>query len=191
MKNVVIVHGSNPKDGQRQDDEDYVPQNVKNWIPWIKKGLEKKGINVYNPLMPESWDPDYEKWKVEFEKLSVDENTILIGHSAGAAFLVHWLGDSLRKIRKLILVAPARIVVDPSYQPKKFYNFKINGTVKNNVKEIVYFVSDDDLPRFIDSAKVYKDKIGGKIIELKGRGHFLVRGNKSPEFPELLEEVLE
>ena len=66
MKKVIIVHGSNPRDEDRLDSPDYVPQNVKNWIPWLKSNLEEKSYEVYNPLMPNSWNPDYEEWKDEF-----------------------------------------------------------------------------------------------------------------------------
>ncbi|MCW8966697.1 MAG: class I tRNA ligase family protein, partial [Candidatus Pacearchaeota archaeon] len=109
ISNVVIVHGVNPKDEHRVGTKDYTPQNVKNWLPWIKEELEKKEFNVFTPLMPESWAPNYKKWKNEFEKISVDENSVLIGYSAGGAFLVRWLSETKTKIKKIILVAPAKI----------------------------------------------------------------------------------
>jgi predicted alpha/beta hydrolase family esterase len=59
--------------------------------------------------MPSPWYPDYEKFKKEFEKYSVNENTILIGHSCGSSFLVRWLGETKRKIFKLILFTPWKV----------------------------------------------------------------------------------
>jgi len=48
--------------------------------------------------MPDPWEPIYEKYKEEFEKYSVNETTVLIGHSCGCAFLVHWLGEKKKKV---------------------------------------------------------------------------------------------
>ena len=43
----------------------------------------------------------------------------------------------------------------------------------------------------MESVKIYHKKLGGKLIELKGRGHFLEKHMGTKEFPELLNEVLE
>lgn len=53
----------------------------KYWISWLKEELLARGIKTEAPLMPNPWAPDYEKYKVEFEKYEVGENTILVGHS--------------------------------------------------------------------------------------------------------------
>ena len=105
MKNCIILHGCT-------DDEKDNPTG--HWISWVKKELENKNIQTIVPLMPEPWNADYYKWKKEFDKLNVNEETILIGHSCGAAFLIRWLGDTKRKIKKLILVAPW-VLPDKSY----------------------------------------------------------------------------
>jgi predicted alpha/beta hydrolase family esterase len=91
--NCIIIHGSNAKDREKIK-QGFPEQNKRNWIPWIKKELEDKGIKTYTPLMPKNWNPLYKEWKGEFEKLNVDEDTILIGHSAGGGFLVRWLGEN-------------------------------------------------------------------------------------------------
>ncbi|QQR93894.1 alpha/beta hydrolase [bacterium] len=44
--------------------------------------------------------------KAQFEKYDVDENTILVGHSCGCAFLVRRLGGNKRNVCGLILVTP-------------------------------------------------------------------------------------
>ncbi|MEA3414110.1 MAG: hypothetical protein U9Q99_01110 [Nanoarchaeota archaeon] len=65
---VIIVHGSNPNDRENIIKYNLPPQNKRDWIAWIKKKLEEKNIECINPLMPENWEPVYEKWKQEFEK---------------------------------------------------------------------------------------------------------------------------
>jgi len=101
MPNAIIIHGcsSSPEESKEYSES-------KHWMPWVEKELIARGISTTVPSMPESWVPDYERWKAEFEKQNINEQTTLIGHSCGCAFLVRWLGDSKRKIDKLILVAP-------------------------------------------------------------------------------------
>jgi predicted alpha/beta hydrolase family esterase len=65
----------------------------------MKNELEKRKIRVYIPLMPESWSPKYEKWKEILDKLLIDSNSVLIGHSAGCAFLTRWLGETKKKVK--------------------------------------------------------------------------------------------
>ena len=83
--NCIIIHGANKKDEEKIK-KGFPTQNKRNWIPWIKKRLEEKEIETFTPLMPKSWNPEYAEWKEEFEKLPLNEETILIGHSAGGAF---------------------------------------------------------------------------------------------------------
>src|SRR3989344_146874 len=90
----IIIHGC-PSNAE---------EKVENWIPWLKKELFSKKIITETPLMPRAWEPNYETFKKEFEKNKVTENTILIGHSCGCAFLVRWLGETKQRINKLILV---------------------------------------------------------------------------------------
>ena len=106
-KRVFLIHGcpSNDEKGMNPETRTY----DKHWIPWIKKELTERGIEVITPLMPNPWEPDYEKFKKEFEKHEVNDDTTLVGHSCGCAFLVRWLGETKQKISRLILVAPWKI----------------------------------------------------------------------------------
>ena len=105
--NCIIIHGcpSNKEKALDQKTRTY----YKHWIPWTKKQLLTLNIKTETPLMPEPWSPDYNKFKTEFEKYKVGENTILIGHSCGCAFLVRWLSETKQKIKQLILVAPWKV----------------------------------------------------------------------------------
>jgi len=177
---VVIVHGC----PSTSEDLSY----NKHWIPWIKEKLEEKGIKVYTPLIPEPWAPVYENWKKEFNKLNFDEDSILIGHSCGCAFLVRWLGETKRKIEKLILVAPWKIPGEES--DKEFYTYPIDITIKDRVNKIVMFTADDEELNGKKSLELFHKELGGEIIELKGRGHYTQGDMGTQEFSELLEEVL-
>ncbi len=181
-KKCIIVYGCPPT----PEDLNY----DKHWIPWVKKQLISNGIETEIPHMPEPWQPEYEKFKKEFEKYEVTENTILIGHSCGTAFLIRWLGETKQKILKLILVAPWKINHRGDKFRDAFYNFPIDETIKDRVKEIVMFTSDNEKDAGKESAKIYHQAFDGQIIELKGKGHFTLKDMGTEEFPELIEVVL-
>lgn len=189
-KNVkcIIIHGcpSNAEKAMNPEIRTY----DKHWIPWTKKELIAKGIETETPLMPTPWEPDYKKFKNEFEKYEVNENTILIGHSCGCAFLVRWLGETERKIFKLILVAPWKITDKDDKFRKAFYEYPINETIKSRVKEIIIFTADDEEDDGKKSLKIFHQALDGEIIELKERGHYTIGDMGVEEFPELIEVIL-
>jgi len=188
MNKVIIIHGC-PSDKEKSMDSKTRTYD-KHWIPWMKKQLGSKEYVVEIPLMPEPWSPNYEKFKEEFEKQNIDEDSILIGHSCGCAFLVRWLGESNQKIKKLILVAPWKIPDADNKWRKEFYNYPINPEIKNNVGEVIIFTADDEEEDGKKSVKMFQEGIGGNIIELKNHGHYCLNDMGTEEFPELLEEVL-
>ncbi|HKZ33619.1 MAG TPA: alpha/beta hydrolase [Candidatus Nanoarchaeia archaeon] len=187
-KNCIIIHGCPSKFKKEMDSKKRTYD--KHWIPWIKKELVAKGIETENPLMPKPWKPNYKKFKSKFEKYSVNEKTILIGHSCGCAFLVRWLGETKRKIFRLILVAPWKIPNKNDKFRKAFYEYQIDKTIKFRVKKIIMFTANNEEEDGKKSLKIFHKKLDGKIVELKGRGHYTLDEMGTKEFPELLREVL-
>ena len=185
-KKCIIIHGG------PGDIKSSIPHNLPqtDWFPWIKNQLVLRGIDTIVPAMPDTWNPVYDDYRKEFEKYKVDEETMLIGHSRGCAFLVRWLGDSKQRIKKLILVAPYRIAVGNSEYKKRFYDFKIDPTIKERIKEIVMFTSDNEEPADKKSLEIYHQALDGKIVNLSNHGHYTLKDMDTEEFPELLEEVL-
>ncbi len=186
--NVIIIHGC-PSDEQKAMDSERRTYD-KGWLPWIKNELEKKDIKVDFPLMPHPWCPNYEDHKKEFEKLEINEDSIFIGTSCGTSFLLRWLGETKQKIKTLVLVAPW-------YEPKldteeglDFYTFDIDESVKDRVKDIIIFTSDDEGEIGKESAKIFGKKLNAKTIEIKGYGHYMEKHMGTNEFPELLDEIL-
>jgi len=186
--NCIIIHGcpSNAEKAMNPETRTY----DKHWIPWTKEKLIVKGMKTETPLMPEPWQPDYEKFKQEFEKYDVSEDTVLIGHSCGCAFLVRWLGETKQKVFKLILVAPWKIHDEGDKFRESFYIYDIDKTIKERIKEIVMFTADNEEDDGKKSLEIYHQALGGKIIELKSRGHYTMRDMGTTEFPELLKVVL-
>lgn len=186
-QNCIIIHGC-PSDKEKAMDPKTRTYD-KHWIPWVKKELSKRGIKTDTPLMPEPWYPDYSKFRKKFEKYKVTNNTILIGHSCGCAFLVRWLGDSKKRINKLILVAPWKIPAKRNKYKKGFYEYPIDKTIKSRVNEIVMFTADDEEAEGKESLVIFHKTLGGKVIELKKHGHYVIGDMGTEEFPELLREI--
>jgi len=184
----IIIHGcpSNVEKAMNSETRTY----DKHWIPWTKKQLQEKEIEAETPLMPEPWAPEYNKFKKEFEKYEVDGNSVLIGHSCGCAFLVKWLGETKQKIDKLILVAPWKIPDKDDEHTKEFYTYPIDETIKGRVNKIIMFTANDEEEDGKESLKIYNKALGGKIIELKGHGHYTTGDMGTVEFPELIEEII-
>ena len=82
MRNVFIFHGT-------------VGYPKENWFPWLKSELEPLGCAVHVPQFPTPDNQTPETWfdvLDEYRKF-FDQETILIGHSLGGAFLLRVLEE--------------------------------------------------------------------------------------------------
>lgn len=188
-ENCIIIHGcfSGVEKVMKSD----VGEVEKYWVPWLKRNLITAGLATEAPIMPEPWQPNYQKFKVEFEKYEVNEHTILVGHSCGSAFLVRWLGETKRKVFKLILVAPWKISDKDDEFRKEFYTYQIDESIKSRTNKIVMFTANDEMEDGKESLKIFHQALGGLIVELSEHGHYRFNDMDTAEFPELLEEILE
>jgi len=203
---IIMLHGWTI--GDISDIPEYLPDSEENWMGWAKKELEGRGYKVDNPFIRFGYKSDYDGWKKEIEKLSIDENTILVGWSSGGAFWVRWLGETKQKVKKLILVAPSKVVGNsqkvlkplwklhadgkgPEFKAEwdSFHNFECDPTIKNRVSSITIFISDD-IEWLVESAKRYAKEFDAQLIKISGQGHFTNDERPSPAFPELLEAIL-
>ena len=185
--NCVIVHGCPSSPDQEIDIQTRTFD--KHWIPWVRERLSRMGVSTVSPTFPEPWAPSYELFKKEFEKCLVSERTILIGHSCGCAFLVRWLGDTKRRIDTLILVAPWKIARQDDEDRKAFYEYQIDGEIKSRVRKIVMFTSNNEEEDGKKSLEIYHSVLGGKIINLPNKGHYIGEDMGNQEFPELIKEI--
>ncbi|NQV00225.1 MAG: alpha/beta hydrolase, partial [Parcubacteria group bacterium] len=146
-------------------------------------------ILAQTPELPEPYEPVYEKWAFVFNKFQVDENTILIGHSCGAGFLVRWLSENKVKVGKVVLIAP---YLDSDHDLKTgFFDFEIDEDMVGRTKGITIFVSTDDDKDILASTEELRSKLKNvQIKEFTNKGHFTFSRMKTEEFPELKEEVL-
>lgn len=187
MKNALLIHGTCDKEEYFSDK--YPSLSNSHWFPWLQKQLLMNGVFTQTPEMPDAYKPDYEKWKGEFERFEVDENTTLVGHSCGGGFLVRWLTENKVSADKLILVAPW---LDPNRRKTTdFFDFKIDPEIKRRFKEIHLFVSEDDESDILRSVDMLRGAIPEiEIHNFKDMGHFTYEDMRTQEFPKLLNLIL-
>lgn len=181
--NIIILHGCPPSQ------ENVLPKS-KRWMNWIAEKLVEAGYEAEAPELPTAWEPVYEEWKYVFEQHSITENTLLVGHSCGAAFLVRWLQEKQLTVTKLILVAPAKVPETADDKRQVLYQFDLTPETAKIANEIVIFTSND-FPHHLKSLEMYKQTFpNARVITLENKGHFLFFQTKTNEFPELLNEIL-
>ncbi len=178
----IILHGCPPTEAM-------VTPKEKRWMNWLEKELKERGLNAIAPDLPFSWNPKYAQWKRLFEEYHITENTCLIGHSCGGSFFVRWLLETKKTVKKLILVAPAKIPETEDDTRKDLYDFDLPEDASHIAKKIV-LITSNDFPHHIKSRELYKKSLRPRVVELKDKGHFLFFQMGINEFPELLDEVL-
>ncbi len=188
MKTAIILHGMTVSK-ERYFDPDTEVKSNKNWLPWIQKQLLINNILAQAIELPKPYEPVYEDWKKVFEQFNIDEETILIGHSCGAGFLIRWLSENDIKVGKVALVAPYLGL--NGMVKSDFFNFEIDPNVPERTKGLFVFYSDNDKDHTLGSVDILKKNFkGAKFIELKGRGHFILKHMGTREFPELRDVLL-
>ncbi|MBW3015579.1 alpha/beta hydrolase [Candidatus Woesearchaeota archaeon] len=187
MKKVIMIHGW-----------DGYPENC--WFPWLKRGLESRGFEVIVPAMPDPSIPMPEPW-VEKIKEAVgepDEDTFLVGHSIGCMAIMKYLESIDVKIGGAILVAGWLTLTNYEERDEEEKHVVEDWTkkelgydkIKMNAREFIAIFSDDDPEVPLDNSKVFKDKLGAKIIIEKGKGHFSDDAGVK-ELPVVLNELLD
>lgn len=180
MKNAAIFHGTSG-----------TPNSF--WIPWLKKELEKNGYKVWVPQLPQ---PDIPNLKIQLPFVlnngTFNEDTVLVGHSAGNPLILSILNNIDVKIKGVVQVAgfcENLTEVDKDLILQKKYNWK---KMKKNVENIFFINSDND-PwgcNDIQGRKMF-DKLGGNLIIRHGEGHMGPDMFNQPykEFPLLLKII--
>ena len=187
MKTAIILHGMPPKE-EYFDPESPSPSN-KYWLPWLQRHLILNGVLAQAIELPEPYEPVYEKWCSVFEQFHVDKETMLVGHSCGAGFLVRWLSENKINVGKVALVAP---YLDSKHELETdFFHFSIDEDVAQRTVAIKIFSSKDDDDGVIESTDLFRKRVKDVLIEeFVDRGHFTYGDMKTEQFPELLEFLI-
>jgi len=189
MKNAIILHGGPSK--EEYYDPKMPSMSNAHWLPWLQAQLLKHNISAATPEVPDSFDRNWEVWNREVERFEIGPETMLVGHITGSGFWIKYLSIHPEiKVNRVVLVAPW---LDPNKEHTKnfFDDFKIDPNLASRTAKLVIINSDNDQDSVQKTVKIIREKI--KDIEYKefhNYGHFCTEDMKTPEFPELLEELL-
>ncbi|MBI2086677.1 MAG: alpha/beta hydrolase [Candidatus Zambryskibacteria bacterium] len=189
MKRVFIIHGwgGHPEEG---------------CFPWLKKELQTKGFQVFNPAMPNPLRPEIETWVSFLNNLigTPDENTYLFGHSIGVQTILRYLEnlpDNV-KIGGAVFLAGWVNLTNEAYDDaedaeiaKSWLETPINwAKIKYHTKKFIAIFSDNDSLVPLSDAEIFKEKLGAKIIVENNKGHFS-GSDGIDNLPSALEALLE
>ena len=181
MKTALIIHGKPSK--EEYYSRDYPSGSNFHWLPWLQKELLIAGYLAQAPEMPTPYEPVYSEWKETFEQFRLSPESILVGHSCGAGFLLKYLSENPIKVKRTVLVAP---YLDPEHtiQPR-FFDFKIDASITERT-DLHMLYTDNDMQSVMTSIEMIKNAIPNIQSKLfSGYGHFCLDDMKTEEFPEL------
>lgn len=185
MKKVIIVHCW---DGNSE----YC------WYPWVKDELEKQGFVVEVPNMPDTSAPKLDKWLPKLQEIvgQPDEDTYLVGHSAGSVTIIRYL-ESLspgERIGGAVLVAG----FTDNLGYKELENFFVTPIqfekIKQHCTNFFVIASDNDPFVPLKHADILKEKLDAKVIIKHGMKHFsgAVDDEEScTELPDVVSGIIE
>lgn len=180
MKQIILIHGA-PYETEFYNPEKSSPSNSV-WFPWLQKKIALKDGICQTPEFPRPFDPVYEEWVGVFEQFKISKESVLVGHSCGAGFLIRYLSEHRETTPgRVVLVAPW---IDTGHElTTDFFKFEMDHTLAD--RTVVHVMISDDDTESRDSFAAIREKIPGLVIhEFTGREHFTDK-----EFPELLELV--
>jgi len=172
MKNACIFHGSSSS-----------PKHF--WFPYVKTELEKIGYSVWIPQLPDANTPNLKTQLPFVLNKEYDNDTVLIGHSAGCPLILSILENISTKVKMAILVGG---FIDSEINvPKPILQDKYDWEkIKNNCEKFIFINSDND-PWGCDDKQGRKmfDNLGGELIIRHGEGHMGSESFNQPykEFP--------
>lgn len=177
-KNAIILHGTGDK-----------PTDF--WFPYLKQGLEAKGYSVWLPELPNAEKPNLEDWLTfVLENGKLSEETVLVGHSAGAQLILSILEKINVRVRKAILVSGYAESLIANADSKEHPSLDWEA-IKSHADEFVFINSDND-PWGCDDkqGKIMSEKLGGELI-VRHDGHMSSTTYNQPykEFPLILELI--
>lgn len=165
--NIFLVHGTFGKP-------------FENWFPWLENELDKKKIRCTVPSFPTPEHQNYEDWKRLMDYYCnigiVNEETVLVGHSCGAVFLVHYLLSHKIYVKGLICVSGYNNFVS-GYEMmdqlnSTFYVDTIDINMTKFARKVYAFYGDNDPNIPQEYLHDFAVAIGGKIQCIKDAGHF-------------------
>ncbi len=180
---VVIIHGSFG-----------LPEG--NWFPWLKAEVEKLEHQAIVPRFPTPNGQNFQSWKsvVDLTVGGLDEQTILIGHSVGAGFILGLLdAPDAVPIKATFFVAgflgkigiPEYDLINETFVCRNFDWQRI----RRNAAKMFVFSGDNDPYVPAEKSAALSESLLVQPTIICGGGHLNAESGYH-DFPQLLEQLL-
>ena len=171
---IILIHG-------------YQASSKTGFFPWLYDALRRQGHEVIAPNLPNPEEPTPEEWtKYLLEAVGpVDDETIIVGHSLGAAEALRFLeaAEARSTPKAVILISPPWMIRDEKF--RGFFMSELDFDVLMwKASRFVVLHSRDDKTIPFDHAEKYVKVLHAKLIEAQDAGHF-----QSEEYPEILQAI--
>ena len=163
------------------------------WFGWLKRELTKRNIKVDFLEMPNTDTPKINEWVKYLEEniKDVDEQTYFIGHSIGCQAIIRYLEQLPENIKVAGCIFVAGFFNLPNLETQEeikivrpWIETPINfEKIKIHTRNFLAFFSNDDLDVPVSDSKLFKKRLGAKIIIKENEEHF----NETQEIPEILD----
>ena len=142
------------------------------WLPWLRQRLSERGYAVEVPHYPElNVEPIAFFLPKVLANHAFDANTVLVGHSGGAALLLSILQHIDARVAQAILVAGYCTQPNTEDEPvlQDSYDW---AAIRASVSEL-YFINSADDPYGCndEQGRTMFEKLGGTQI-VRNDGHF-------------------
>lgn len=166
-----------------------------NWFLWLKQELESQGHTVLIPRFPTPEGQTFSAWRTIALKAveALDpEQTVLVGHSIGAAFVLRLAEEAAKPYRAVFAVCPfVRPLGLKDFDPfnETFVAHAFDwARIKNNAARIFCFAGTDDPYVPLSLAEEVSEKAGA-VLERGGKGGHLNEESSYRAFPLLLDKI--
>lgn len=144
-----------------------------NWLPYLKRELEKLGIKVDSPQFPDTELARAIYWLPYLEnELKPDENTFIVGHSSGAIVAMRY-AETHRILGSALI---GTYYTDLGYETEKlsgYFDAPWNwDAIRKNQKWSIQFAGANDPWIPIQEAHVVRDRLKTDYHESPDQGHF-------------------
>lgn len=164
----------------------------RNWFPWLKDRLMEIGIRTIVPRLPTPEGQSVANWRAAIAAYMADigPQTLLIGHSSGANFILHLLETLERPVAHAVLVGMPIAqtgIADIDALNESFFNHAFAwDKITANSKGFSLWHGDDDPYVALSQAQEAARRLGAPLAVVRGGGH-LNQDSGYTEFPEILD----
>jgi len=92
MRQVILIPGM-PDEKDYKEDVWPAGSNA-HWFAWVQKQLSRQDILCQSLEMPHPYNPTHKDHCFVMNQVTIHEETVLVGHSLGAGFLLRYLSEN-------------------------------------------------------------------------------------------------